>query len=144
MMVRNSALVKHLSEILRELIGVRLREERERLGLSQEDFAAIGGASRRSQIDWEQGKFVPNVEFLAAVAGEGVDVLYVLTGQRTYKTLTDEEKDLIKGFNALDQVGKAGVVSLIRGMIQASQGTDIHFSSLAVHESAKVYKVEKS
>ena len=126
----------------RELLGERLPEERERLGLNQEDFAAIGGVSRRSQIDWEQGKFVPNVEFLVAVAGKGVDVLYVLTGQRTYKTLSDVEKDILKGFHAHDPIGKAGVVSLIRGMVQAAKGTDIHLSSLSIYEDKKVYKVK--
>ena len=98
-----------------------MREERHRLGLSQTDFAAIGGASKRSQIDWERGKLVPNAEFLAIVARAGVDVLYVLTGQRAYETLTDEEKRLLKGYQALDSASKVGVMSLIKGMLLASQ-----------------------
>lgn len=63
-------------------IGERLREERERTGLNQADFAAIGGASKRSQIDWEKGVAAPNATFLSAVAAHGVDVTYVITGVR--------------------------------------------------------------
>lgn len=64
------------------MIGMRLREERERLGLNQQDFAAIGGASKRSQIEWEKENAYPNAAFLAAIAAAGADVQYILTGVR--------------------------------------------------------------
>jgi len=67
---------------MRSAIGIRLREERERLELTQAAFAELGGASKRSQIEWEKGAATPNAEFLAFVAEHGVDVLYVLTGAR--------------------------------------------------------------
>lgn len=63
-------------------IGARLREERERLGLNQTDFAGLGEASKHSQIDWENDKSAPNARFLAAIAEAGVDVRYVVTGER--------------------------------------------------------------
>ena len=63
-------------------IGVRLREERERLGFSQQAFAEIGGASKRSQVEWEKGAQVPNAEFLAHIATRGADVAYIVTGVR--------------------------------------------------------------
>ncbi|MCP2517051.1 helix-turn-helix domain-containing protein [Achromobacter mucicolens] len=63
-------------------IGVRLREERERLGFSQQAFAEIGGASKRSQVEWEKGAQVPNAEFLAHIATRGADVTYIVTGVR--------------------------------------------------------------
>lgn len=63
-------------------IGVRLKEERERLGYSQTDFASLGGASKGSQISWEKGSAYPNAAFLSSVASAGVDVSYVLTGYR--------------------------------------------------------------
>lgn len=67
---------------MRVEIGARLKEERERLGLSQQAFAALGNASKRSQIEWEKGAQVPNAEFLSAIAVSGADVLYVVTGRR--------------------------------------------------------------
>lgn len=61
----------------------RLKEERERLGHSQTAFAALAGASKHAQINWEKGAASPNAAALAAWAEAGLDVLYVVTGQRT-------------------------------------------------------------
>lgn len=72
-------------------IGARLKEERERLGMTQQDFAALGGASKRSQIEWEKGGQVPNAEFLAALDTRGVDVLYIVTGRRDEAEQLDAE-----------------------------------------------------
>jgi transcriptional regulator with XRE-family HTH domain len=69
-------------------IGERLREERERLGLSQPAFAEVGGVQKRAQINYEKDERHPDAAYLAAVAAAGVDVLYVLTGQRT-EAVTD-------------------------------------------------------
>lgn len=63
-------------------IGKRLKEEREKLGLNQTDFAGIGGVGRKSQFNYEEGERQPDASYLVAIAGAGVDVLYVLTGQR--------------------------------------------------------------
>ncbi len=69
-------------------IGARLRQERERIGLSQTEFAAIAdragvaGATRQSQSLYEKGKRMPDAGYLAVVAAAGIDVSYVLTGQR--------------------------------------------------------------
>lgn len=111
--MRNLALVNLSGENVRELIGLRLKEERERLSYSQVDFAAAGGASKRSQIDWEQGKLVPNAEFLALVAGLGVDVQYVLTGVASTATLTSDEQELVVGYRALDIRGKANMLGML-------------------------------
>jgi transcriptional regulator with XRE-family HTH domain len=67
---------------MREEIGARLREERERMGMSQTAFAGIGGGSKRQQIEWEKGASTPSSEFMAVLAKAGVDVLYVLSGRR--------------------------------------------------------------
>ncbi len=74
-------------------IGIRLREERERLGFSQQTFAEIGGASKRSQVEWEKGAQVPNAEFLAHIATRGADVSYIVTGARAISS-EDVQADL--------------------------------------------------
>lgn len=61
--------------------GARLRSERERLGLSQSAFAALGSSSKGSQILYEKGA-PPTADYLAVVAAAGADVLYILTGER--------------------------------------------------------------
>ena len=64
-------------------IGKRLREERERLGLSQPAFAAVAGTTKQTLFSWETGKTAPDGFQLAALAATGADVLYILTGQRS-------------------------------------------------------------
>ncbi|QYM67298.1 helix-turn-helix domain-containing protein [Pseudomonas sp. So3.2b] len=63
-------------------ISVRLKEERSRLKLSQTDLGAIGGVGKTTQINYEKGVGSPDATYLAAVAEKGVDVLYVVTGER--------------------------------------------------------------
>jgi len=54
------------------------------LGLSQTDFAALAGASKHAQINWEKGAAAPNAVALGAWEKLGLDVLYVVTGRRAY------------------------------------------------------------
>lgn len=64
-------------------LGLRLKEERERLGMSQPEFAAAADAKKHAQINWEKGVATPNGAAFQAWAEIGVDVLYVITGQRS-------------------------------------------------------------
>lgn len=63
-------------------LGFRLKEERERLGMSQPAFAAVAGAKKHAQINWEKGVAYPNGAAFEAWAKIGVDILYVITGQK--------------------------------------------------------------
>ena len=62
--------------------GERIKEERERLGFNQADFAALAEATRKTLFNWESGTASPNAAALAAWAQHGLDVLYVVTGER--------------------------------------------------------------
>lgn len=63
-------------------ISDRLKEERLRLGLSQSDFADVGGAHRKSQGNYESGERFPDAQYLSAISAAGADVQYIVTGQR--------------------------------------------------------------
>lgn len=63
-------------------LGDRLREERERLGFNQSDFAALAGSTRKTQFNYESGERSADTKYLEAIAGAGADVLYILTGVR--------------------------------------------------------------
>lgn len=67
------------------MIGERLKEERLRIGLTQPVFAGYCGAKKRTLIEWEKGSTSPNAVQLSALVAIGVDVLYVLTGDRAGK-----------------------------------------------------------
>lgn len=64
-------------------IGERLREERERLGFNQTDFAALATATRQTQSNYEKGERSPDANYLLAIGAVGADVQYILTGRRT-------------------------------------------------------------
>lgn len=56
----------------------RLRNERERLGFSQADFAKNAGVKRITQYLYEKGDNVPNLRYLMAISVLGADLLYLL------------------------------------------------------------------
>ncbi|WP_366520628.1 helix-turn-helix transcriptional regulator [Accumulibacter sp.] len=78
--------------------ATRLAEERQRLGLTQEEMAEACGVTSRSQINYEKHDRPPNVLYLAEAAAAGVDVLYVITGSRGGVVLTREEAALVDNF----------------------------------------------
>ncbi|OWY28122.1 hypothetical protein CEJ42_15990 [Herbaspirillum robiniae] len=63
-------------------IHERLRSERLRLNLAQGELARIGEVAKQTQVNYESGLRVPNVEYLVRVQAEGVDIDYVISGQR--------------------------------------------------------------
>jgi transcriptional regulator with XRE-family HTH domain len=63
--------------------GTRLAEERKRLGLKQAEFASLVGTDVPKQSLYENDRRELRADYLARLAGAQVDVVYVLTGQRT-------------------------------------------------------------
>ncbi len=63
-------------------MGERLSDERKRLGYNQSDFSALAGITRKTLFGYESGERAPDALALAAWAKSGLDVLYVVTGQR--------------------------------------------------------------
>ena len=50
-------------------VGNRIREERERLGVSQEELARRVFVSRQTVSNWETGKTYPDVQSLLLLSG---------------------------------------------------------------------------
>ncbi|MCS6473386.1 helix-turn-helix domain-containing protein [Burkholderia thailandensis] len=105
-------------------IGNRLRDERKRTSLSQRAFAERGGVTEKTQVLYEKGERAPDAVYLARIAAVGVDVLYILTGQRNTSELSGDEEVLVAGYRSLDPKGRAGVLGMIGGMTQASPAPD--------------------
>ena len=63
-------------------MGRRLKTERKRLKLSQQELGLVGGVEANTQGLYERDKRFPNAAYLEAVAKAGVDVLFVVTGVR--------------------------------------------------------------
>lgn len=69
--------------------GSRLREERDRLGLTQAQLAVAAGVQRLAQGQYENEVRSPTVRYLAAIGEKGIDLSYVLFGRKTL--LSSEE-----------------------------------------------------
>lgn len=74
-------------------IAERIKEERERLGLSQAKLGGIAGVSKQTVITWEKGNTSPTAVQLNEMAENGLDVMYALTGRRTEKHYIREERN---------------------------------------------------
>jgi transcriptional regulator with XRE-family HTH domain len=94
------------------MLGSRLKEERVRLGFTQPAFAEVAGAKKRTLIDWEQGTSSPTAVQLAALAGIGVDVQYVLTGQEEPERprLDATERALLEAYRRCGPDARANLV----------------------------------
>lgn len=109
-------------------IFARLREERERLGLTQEAFGSAGGVLKGAVINYEKGARFPDVAFLAGVANAGADVQYIVTGRRADQnstTLAPAERALLEAFALADAEGRAvvaGVAELAKRASSAPTG----------------------
>ncbi|MFJ4259519.1 helix-turn-helix domain-containing protein [Pseudomonas monteilii] len=97
-------------------IGPRLREERERLGMTQRVFGDIGGVEPNAQGKYESGERTPRVDYLAALSVRGVDALYVLSGTRTpapLEGLSTDESGLLGAFRQLPFEDQAAIWHLL-------------------------------
>lgn len=104
--------------------GNRLKTERERLGFTQAEFSQLGGVSERVQQRYEKEGSQPDLVYLGKVAALGVDILYVVTGQRTPKgtdTLGDDEARLVKNYNQVDSTGKTAAQQLLSTLAEAKK-----------------------
>lgn len=112
----------------------RLREERERLRMNQEDFGALGGVTKRTQAYYESGERTPDAKYLASVADGGVDVGYVITGARS--VTQDEERlvhDRTDGNARMAQTQGSGLRTIESyGPSQAANATVIRIESPSI------------
>ncbi|PKF27415.1 MULTISPECIES: helix-turn-helix domain-containing protein [Pseudomonas] len=95
-------------------IGYRLKEERSRLGISQTDLAQVGGVGKTTQINYEKGERSPDASYLAAVAEIGVDVLYVVCGERKPQALglSAEESLLVERYRLMTTEARSTINSV--------------------------------
>lgn len=75
-------------------IGLRLRSERKRQQLTQAQFGKQGGVSLSSQNAYESGLHFPDARYLTRIAELGVDLNYILLGNRTDSISLSESEAL--------------------------------------------------
>lgn len=107
-------------------IGERITEERKRIGNSQDEWAALTGIHRNTQIKYERGDVVPDANYLAAVDSVGADISYIVTGDKgvtvSYAEALARECAII--FNVVE--------SLEAALIEVGKNLPPHKKALAV------------
>ncbi len=63
--------------------GTRLRQERERLGLTLSEFGLMGQVNRMTQMRYETGTNYPSIEYLYRLGQHGVNTMFIETGLQT-------------------------------------------------------------
>lgn len=119
-------------------IGSRLREERERLKLTQRAFGDIGGVEPNAQGKYENGDRAPKADYLAAVAARGVDVLYVLTGRREPVAADQQdpsESQLLTAYRLMPAQAREGLV-LLTTAIADPDVRDVHMQERLTQANA--------
>jgi transcriptional regulator with XRE-family HTH domain len=98
-------------------LGSRIREERERLGLTQ---TALGVAPKTQRF-YESDARKPDTGYLEHFAALGADVLYILTGRRDESSLSPDEAALLDNYRHSSETGKRTV----RGAAAASAESEV-------------------
>jgi transcriptional regulator with XRE-family HTH domain len=100
-------------------LGERLKIERERLKLSQSAFGEAGGVEKLAQINYEKDRRKPDADYLNRLAKLGVDILYVVTGDRAENAATTPIElsylRLCRAFpdNSARMVGNAALIGIL-------------------------------
>lgn len=92
-------------------VGKRLKEERKRLGQTQQELAEGCGVSKWAQLNFEKDENLPGGGYLLAAHGCGVDVMYVLTGQRAQ--LEAAEAALVAAFRDAPERARAEALAAL-------------------------------
>lgn len=99
----------------------RLRDERDKVGLNQAAFAAVGGVGRSAQINYEKGERVPDAVYLASIAKIGCDIQYIILGKPSTTALTNDEEVLLEKFRNADLQLKAAAMAVLDSKIESNQ-----------------------
>ncbi|EDR0251093.1 helix-turn-helix transcriptional regulator [Salmonella enterica subsp. diarizonae] len=94
-------------------IGVRLKEERERLGLSQAALGEIGGVRKQAQLLYEKGERNPDTAYLSAISKFGVDIQYVMVGERSISALSNDKSELLSLYRSAPLAVKAAALAAL-------------------------------
>ncbi|GAA5100521.1 XRE family transcriptional regulator [Wohlfahrtiimonas larvae] len=64
-------------------VGLRLKEARELLNMTQKKFSELAGISPNAQVNYEKGERKPDTQYLSNIAKLGCDIQYIVTGVKS-------------------------------------------------------------
>lgn len=125
------------------LFASRLREERLKVEPNQGKFAARIGVPRALQSFRETGERDLRADYLSLVAEVGIDVGYIITGQRSGDALSDRESELISLCRLLPADFVDALVALARSAAGSGPpATRDSMPSATVHDKKIDYRVD--
>ncbi|MEE6030976.1 helix-turn-helix transcriptional regulator [Avibacterium paragallinarum] len=101
-----------------EKINERLKNERQRLLMTQVEIAEKCGVTPTTYSNYELGKRKPDAKFLQNFADIGGDVHFLFTGTRNKVLLDGYENIVMIAFNALKPEQKVDAISYITALGQ--------------------------
>jgi len=100
-------------------IGARLRDERKRCGLTQDQAAAGCGIVKRTQANYEAGASDATASYLSKAWVMGFDVPYILTGVRqtaARESLSLEEDSVIAQYRLIPEEDQRALRRFLKAM----------------------------
>ena len=96
------------------------------LGFNQSEFAELVGSSYKSQLRWEKDESSPSADALNIWAGIGLDVLYVVTGQRSadlpsrlnIPKMSQEKQELMDAFDNMSPEQRRAILEVGKVLVQ--------------------------
>jgi transcriptional regulator with XRE-family HTH domain len=96
------------------LCAARLKSERTRLSLKQNELASMCGISREMWGKYERGIAVPGGDVLVSFAQAGADIQYILTGEKSGGVaLSRDESELVQHYRKAPLVVKAAALAAL-------------------------------
>lgn len=102
----------------------RLRELREKKGLSQNEVAKFLGISRPAYVKYETGNSRPirKLKELCVLFNVSSDYILGTEGDKTEPKYNSDEENLIKLYRQLDDRGKQSVLRTAKGELDVMKG----------------------
>lgn len=116
----------------------RLREERNRQGLSQSAWGEIAGVTKKTQMLYEGGERMPDAAYLAAIASAGADIQYIVSGIRSAQALSRDEVELIEAFRAAPLAVKAAAIGALQGGSASTKSKQVVHGSVVQQATGDV------
>ncbi len=104
--------------------GTRLKNERNRLGMTQAELAAIGGVQKNAQSLYEKDANPVSSDYLANVAKVGVDIHFLFYGEYSAKSVSGHFQDLLKALLGLSPEQQAigfGMLSMLQTDVASAE-----------------------
>lgn len=100
------------------LFAQRIKQERLRLGLTQQKIANKCGISREMWGRYERGLAIANCELLFTLFSLGWDVLYIISGARTQYQSKQIDCDILQQLTLCDDESKMAILTILSKLQQ--------------------------